>query len=353
MAARYRVHAIPDVIPVKAPTRRTRRPEPVAGLAATPVTGNRKLTPPSIPCPRRSHPWVPGAEDVIPTAPVCWARAIPPGTDTGDNPVMPRSIPCAIVGLVAAVATPSAPALESRVVDSGGAAYRIVTLDLAHDRLEVHWKDDAGHAFAGIEALRAWGEAHGRVLRFATNAGIYDADMRPLGLYIEGGRTLRPLNTVRGDPAAGNFSIAPNGVFYVDTDGHAGVVPTTEWKSRAVQARLASQSGPMLVIDGAVNPAFIEDSDSLKWRNGVCAPTPDRVVFAVSEVPVNFHDFAQLFRDVLGCRDALYLDGTLSRIYTATDGYTGALDMLVKPYVAMFAVFDAPAKSEPPPRSSN
>jgi uncharacterized protein YigE (DUF2233 family) len=95
----------------------------------------------------------------------------------------------------------------------------------------------------------------------------------------------------------------------------------------------------MLVVDGAINGRFDAGSDSLKWRSGVCAKTAHRVLFAVSEGPVSFHAFARLFRDELGCRDALYLDGTLSRIYTRGDGYAGAPAMMVKPYAGMFAVF--------------
>jgi uncharacterized protein YigE (DUF2233 family) len=95
----------------------------------------------------------------------------------------------------------------------------------------------------------------------------------------------------------------------------------------------------MLVVDGEINHAFDAQSGSLKWRSGVCAATPSHVVFAVSEAPVSFHAFARLFRDTLGCRDALYLDGTLSRLWTRNEGYAGAAAMMVKPYAGMFAVF--------------
>jgi len=230
-------------------------------------------------------------------------------------------------------------AMESRDVRVGDAGYRVVGVDLDHDRLELHWKGDDGQALAGIDGLRRWGDAHGRTLLFAANAGIYDRAFRPLGLHVEDGATLRPLNTVRGNGAAGNFSIQPNGVFYVDKQGRAGVVATADWRAHAIDARLASQSGPLLVIDGQVNPAFDEASDSLKWRSGVCAKTPRQVLFAVSDAPVTFHEFARLFRDGLGCRDALYLDGTLSRFYTKADGYRGAPAVMQKPYVGMFAVF--------------
>ncbi|WP_379988911.1 phosphodiester glycosidase family protein [Dokdonella soli] len=219
------------------------------------------------------------------------------------------------------------------------ADFRVVEVDLAHDRLELHWRDAQGQPLASIDGLRHWGDGQGRELLFATNAGIYDRQFRPLGLYVEEGVALRPLNTARGSAGAGNFSIQPNGVFYVDARNHAGVVATSDWRERRIEARLATQSGPMLVVDGAINPAFDEQSDSLKWRSGVCARAPQQVVFAVSEAPVTFHAFARLFRDELGCRDALYLDGTLSRIYTKADGYTGAAAVMVKPYAGMFAVF--------------
>ncbi|HKE47172.1 MAG TPA: phosphodiester glycosidase family protein [Rhodanobacteraceae bacterium] len=230
-------------------------------------------------------------------------------------------------------------ALESRTLHAGDADYRVVTLDLAHDALELRWRDADGKPYGSIEALR---RADGRTLRFATNAGIYDREFRPLGLTIADGEQLRGLNTTRG--RSGNFGIQPNGVFYVDREGHAGVVATGDWRARGIDARLATQSGPMLVIDGALNANFDEGSESRKWRSGVCARTPDSVVFAVSEVPVSFHQFARVFRDEIGCRDALYLDGTLSQIYTAEGGYAGAPSMMVKPYAGMLAVFaGAPA----------
>ena len=243
----------------------------------------------------------------------------------------------AVAVVLATLAPRGAVALESRMVHEGDADFRVVTLDLAHDALELDWLDADGRPYGSIDALRSAGAADARTLLFATNAGIYDREYRPLGLTIAGGKTLRPLNTTRG--RSGNFGMQPNGVFYVANDGHAGVVTTAAWRERGIDARVATQSGPMLVIDGALNGNFVEDSDSRKWRSGVCVAAGGAVVFAVSEVPVTFHAFARMFRDTLGCRDALYLDGTLSRIYTAADGYSGAPAVMVKPYAGMLAVF--------------
>lgn len=239
-------------------------------------------------------------------------------------------------------ATPAA-ALQSLQVSFEGRSYTVVELDLAHDRLELVWRDAADHAYGSIDALRAATAARGRKLLFATNAGMYDKEARPLGLHVEEGRVLRSLNVAQPASGKGNFAIPPNGIFYVDVDSHAGVLPSASWPDAGIKARLATQSGPMLLIDGAVNPRFIVDSDSRKWRSAVCAREPERVTFAVSEVPVSFFSFAEFFRKRIGCRDALYLDGTLTRIYTRERGYAGAPAFLVRPYVGMLAVFESPA----------
>jgi len=38
------------------------------------------------------------------------------------------------------------------------------------------------------------------------------------------------------------------------------------------------------------------------------------VIFALSDGAVRFHDFATLFRDDLGCTNALFLDGSISSL---------------------------------------
>jgi uncharacterized protein YigE (DUF2233 family) len=235
---------------------------------------------------------------------------------------------------------PSAQALDSREVQFDGIAFRVVRIDLRREPLGLHWRDpDTGQPYGDIDTLRQWGEAHGRRLLFAANAGIYDRQSAPLGLYVENGKTLVPLNLAHGNPASGNFSLLPNGVFAIYPDGSAAVRTSADFKADGKPARWATQSGPMLVVGGKLNPQFVDGSSSMKWRSGVCAPNPHEAVFAVSEAPVNFHDFARLFRDKLGCRDALYLDGSISQIYVDGVGYAGAPAFMVKPYAGIFAVF--------------
>nr|WP_211200278.1 phosphodiester glycosidase family protein [Rhodanobacter sp. B2A1Ga4] len=239
--------------------------------------------------------------------------------------------------------TPGARALDSRELAFEGQNYRIVHVNLKREALSLHWREPAsGQPFGSIEALRQWGEAHGQRLLFAANAGIYDHKFAPLGLHVENGRTVVPLNLAHGNPASGNFSLLPNGVFAIYPDGHAAVRTSAAFKADGKSAQWATQSGPMLLIDGKLNEQFVDDSASMKWRSGVCAKTPTEVVFAVSETPVNFHAFGRLFRDKLGCRDALYLDGSISQLYVDGEGYAGAPAFMVKPYAGIFAVFAKP-----------
>lgn len=229
--------------------------------------------------------------------------------------------------------------VQGRDVTMQGNSFHVVSINLTRNKLALHWRDPASHRpYETIDTLKSWGTARHLRLLFAANAGIYAHNSKPLGLYVEKGRTVVPLNTAHGDPQAGNFSLLPNGVFAIDADGHASVSTTRDFAAAQAHPRLATQSGPMLVIDGQINPHFDADSTSVKWRSGVCAPSPDHVTFAISETPVNFHTFARLFRDKLGCRNALYLDGTISQMYDH-GSYFGAPNFMVKPYAGMFAVF--------------
>ncbi|MBB3225741.1 uncharacterized protein YigE (DUF2233 family) [Luteibacter sp. Sphag1AF] len=242
--------------------------------------------------------------------------------------------------VVSLVCSRTADAVDSRDVTFENQSYRVVSVDTRRETIELHWRNpDTQQPFGTIDALRLWGEANGRSLAFATNAGIYDRQYAPLGLYVEEGKTLVPLNLAHGNPRSGNFSLLPNGVFAIYDDGRAQVLTSEAFRALGSKPRIATQSGPMLVIDGQINPQFDNDSDSVKWRSGVCAKTPNEVVFVVSRAPVNFHGFARLFRDEIGCRDALFLDGTISEAYTAEDGYAGAPAFMTKPYAGIFSVF--------------
>ena len=176
--------------------------------------------------------------------------------------------------------------------------------------IEFYWKNADGEIFKSIKNLKENAEKSGRKLRFAMNGGMYQEDNKPLGLFISGGKIVTELNTRN---AQGNFYLKPNGVFYITADRQAAVV-TTENFQNSERIKFATQSGPMLLVNGQINPSFTKGSDNLYVRNGVCVLKDGKVVFSISSVKVNFYDFAAHFQS-LGCQNALYLDGFVSRMY--------------------------------------
>lgn len=181
-------------------------------------------------------------------------------------------------------------------------------------RIELFLRDEAGEILGSFNRLRA--AADGPVI-FAMNAGMYHADRRPVGLYIEDGTEAMRLITSDGP---GNFGLLPNGVFCLG-DSRADVIESRAFAAAPPQCRAATQSGPMLVIDGALHPRFLPNSTSRNIRNGVgTSADGQRTVFAISNTAVTFHEFATLFRDVLGLPNALYFDGRVSRLYAPSIG---------------------------------
>ncbi len=180
-----------------------------------------------------------------------------------------------------------------------------------HD-IRVFLNDGNGVPYGAFETLATALERDGQRLVFAMNAGMYLPDRRPVGLLVEHGEQRAPLNLASGNS---NFTLKPNGVFWVG-GGRAMIEESEAYAAAGRSPDFATQSGPMLVIDGELHPAFNTDGTSRYRRNGVGVSGDGRTVhFAISEVPVNFHTFASLFRDQLEAANALYLDGRISLIY--------------------------------------
>lgn len=215
--------------------------------------------------------------------------------------------------------------------------FTVARIKLEEESLQLFWKRADGKAHQNFHALRDDLKAQGQELVLATNAGIYAEDRTPLGLHVEKSLELRPLNLHKG--SLSNFALKPNGVFLVDKSG-ARILTTEDYQAKLPSPILATQSGPLLVIDGALHPKFKADSLSLHLRNGIGVISPTEVVIVISNWPVNLHTFASFFSEVLGCRNALYLDGSLSGLYApAIDRRGAGLD-----YVGILAV-TRPAKS--------
>jgi uncharacterized protein YigE (DUF2233 family) len=214
-----------------------------------------------------------------------------------------------VTGLLAAPQPARAEPCRTQSFD--GESYVVCSFDLTRENIRTYWRKDDGKPYRTFAALAEDLEARGKSLRFAMNGGMYRDDLRPVGLYVENGRELTPANTttLTGAPnQIPNFYKKPNGVFYIDEIG-AGILETSRFLVRRPAANFATQSGPMLVIDGAIHPAFIVGSSDRKPRSGVGMASPTRVDFVITRGWVNFHDFARFFRDGLRCDNALFLDG--------------------------------------------
>jgi uncharacterized protein YigE (DUF2233 family) len=199
-------------------------------------------------------------------------------------------------------------------------------VDTKKQDLKLYWKDEKQQNFKSIQNLKTWLEKDHKKLEFAMNAGMYKEDYSPLGLFIEDHKTKTALNKKNGE---GNFYLKPNGVFYITTDNSAAICNTTKFIDNG-KIKYATQSGPMLVINGEIHSAFKEGSTNLNIRNGVGILPDNKVVFAMSKKEINFYDFANYFKS-LGCKNALYLDGSVSRTYLPaqnwiqTDGDFGVM----------------------------
>ena len=152
---------------------------------------------------------------------------------------------------------------------------------------------------------------------FAMNGGMFDAEGKPIGYYVEDGERRHTLNRNEG---GGNFHLMPNGVFY--GTGGEWHVRTTEDFAETVDKRpeFATQSGPMLVIGGKLHPAFDADGESKKTRNAVGVDAAGRAHFVISEAPVSFGKLARYFRDRLETPNALFLDGSVSQLWDPARG---------------------------------
>jgi len=213
----------------------------------------------------------------------------------------------------APLATTPAPAPACAARDFEGASYTVCSFDARRDDIRLYWADAQGKPYGSFAALGQALAAHGRKLRFAMNAGMYGADLTPVGLYVENGKRLRRADT-RAGIGGSNFHLQPNGVFWIG-DGVAGVEETSRYLADPPAARYATQSGPMLVIDGRIHPKIQPTGTSAKIRNGVCVREGATAIFAIAEEPVTFYAFARLFRDGLSCANALFLDGSISSLY--------------------------------------
>lgn len=207
--------------------------------------------------------------------------------------------------------------------------FSTLTVDIHKHTLELFLQDDSGRVFRNFEHLKNHIENQGDELVFAMNAGMYNDKNLPVGLYVAHRERQFALNTATS--GYGNFMIQPNGVFAFSPQ-RAVVSPTFEFAALTSPFEFATQSGPMLVVKGEINPKLPPKSTSVHIRNGVGINKFGKIILSISEKPITLYEFASYFKNILGCDNALYLDGAISKIYAPAIGKldtTGDLGPLI------------------------
>lgn len=175
-------------------------------------------------------------------------------------------------------------------------------------KIQMFYKDQSSNRFWNIWNVKQHIEKQGKHLVFAMNGGMYTPLYKPVGLYIDEGKSISPINLKNGD---NNFCWKPNGVFAIDKNGKAQV--TISEKFNSANIRFATQSGPMILIDGKMHDGF-ENSQSKYIRNAVGLKSNGDVFFCISLKGVTFQELSDYMLKN-GCINALYFDGSVSEMY--------------------------------------
>jgi len=184
-------------------------------------------------------------------------------------------------------------------------------VDLQKQTLRFYSTNKNGQPYSNIGNLKQALEKREEHLVFAMNGGMFTKNLTAQGLYIENGQLVSTLDTTK--TGYGNFYLQPNGVFYINKQGKANICKTKDFILDD-NLRYATQSGPLLVVDGNIHPKLTEGSKNLHIRNGVGVLPNGNLLFAISKEPIIFFDFATFFKSN-GCNNALYLDGFVSKMY--------------------------------------
>ena len=176
----------------------------------------------------------------------------------------------------------------------------------------MYWKDKNNEAYSELSKFIS--KNSGNKVNFATNGGIYSINYKPEGLYIENYQVLSEINLRDGE---GNFYMKPNGIFYIK-DGQPEISVSEKFK-HTKDISYAVQSGPVLIKNGVINSKTGKDSKSLKIRSAVGIDKNNKVFFLMSSEKINFYNFSKYALDNLNCRDLLFLDGTISKMYFADE----------------------------------
>ena len=205
----------------------------------------------------------------------------------------------------------------SKAVIFNGVKYSIFVANTDSDQIKLHLLRPKYKSSLGD--VKSYLESQNFKPLMITNAGMFTATYEPEGLYIEENPLKKYSLDVGDQKSSFNFYLYPNGVFYMDAKNTPHIDTTKEFarlqRLKKIKVKVATQSGPMLVINGRIHQAFVKGSTNYKIRGGVGIISSKKVVFACTVGGSNFYDFGLFMRDVFNCKNALFLDGAISKMY--------------------------------------
>jgi uncharacterized protein YigE (DUF2233 family) len=185
--------------------------------------------------------------------------------------------------------------------------------------INTHLINPKGDYFHTFSALDAYFKSKKDSCEMITNAGMFEPNYQPVGLYIEAAKKVK--NRLNTDTFynSDNFHLYPNGIFFIDSNTIPCIKTTKAFRTLdsayVKKIKIATQSGPMLIIDKTIHPKFSKISANDKIRSGVGIMQGNKVVFACTEYPETFYNFADFLKTIFSCDNALFLDGAISKMY--------------------------------------
>ena len=162
-----------------------------------------------------------------------------------------------------------------------GRRYVVCNIDARRHEITISWRGARNAPYGTIgNYLRELRQDERSHLMFAMNAGMYESDLRPVGLLIERGKELSKVNIGDG---VGNFYWKPNGIFFVGKR-NVGIRTTDLYLADPPEVEYATQSGPMLVLNGAIDGQMLASTSSRNIRNAVGVQDEHTAIFAISTI---------------------------------------------------------------------
>jgi uncharacterized protein YigE (DUF2233 family) len=150
---------------------------------------------------------------------------------------------------------------------------------------------------------------------YIINGGMYLENMIPQGLLVDSTKIISEINlSFKNDHS--NFYNLPNGIFLTKQKSNE-IIKSIDYSRNKYKVINATQSGPFLVFNEAINRKFKKKSKSINYRLGVgISKKNNELYFVLSDTLVNMYAFSDLFRNHLKCENALYLDGKVTNLYS-------------------------------------